>query len=200
MPELQHAVDDVAAPELAADSVDMLDGAVDGQADFALETDLQVQDAVAALQQVDGIAPERWQSLDSGGRLEVLQNVEEQMAAIQGRPSVEVTPSELGAGTYGAFDGQRIMVNAADLNGDQPVGEFVDTIVHEGRHAYQNYAVDHPGFVTDAAVVGAWADNMAPGNYLSAEQYGQELYASQPVEADAWNYASRVIDGLGLPR
>jgi len=41
---------------------------------------------------------------------------------------------------------------------------------------------------------------MEPGQYLSAEDYGLEAYAAQPIEADAWAYAGRIAQGLGLPR
>ena len=77
-------------------------------------------------------------------------------------------------------------------DGGAPVQELVDTVVHEGRHAFQHYAVEHPGVVTDEHVVQAWAANMAPGGYLSAEEFGQRRYQSQPIEADAWSYAARI--------
>jgi hypothetical protein len=169
---------------------------VDGEADLQMETDLQVADAVERLQQIESIQPDVWQSLDSAGRLEGLQSVETQMAAVQGRPELEVTPSDLGPSTYGAFDGERLLVNANDLEGVMPVGEFVDTIVHEGRHAYQQFAVQNPGTIADSATLAAWADNMQPGGYLSAEMYGQEAYESQPIEADAWAYAGRITGRL----
>lgn len=189
----------VAADDAQLDQADAT-GTVDGQADVTVETDLQVQEATAALGAMDELAPAAWQTLDAGDRLAALQAVEEQMAAIQGRPSVAVVPEALPAGTFGAFDGERITVNTDHLEEEMPVGEFVDTIVHEGRHAYQAYAVEHPAVVTDSALVQAWADNMAPGNYLSAELYGQELYQRQPIEADAWSYAGRIGANLGLPR
>ncbi len=37
---------------------------------------------------------------------------------------------------------------------------------------------------------------MAPGGYLTPDLYGQELYQSQPIEADAWAYAGRVRQAL----
>jgi hypothetical protein len=185
---------------LQENDADDATGAVDGQADVALETDLQVQDATAAIEAMDDLFPGAWQTLDAGDRLTALQDVVDQMAAIQGRPGVKVVPGAMPQGAFGAFDGEQITVNAAHLEGDMPVGEFVDTIVHEGRHAYQAYAVEHPGAVTDSALVASWAENMAPGNYLNAEQYGQELYQNQPIEADAWSYAGRITANLGLPR
>jgi hypothetical protein len=70
----------------------------------------------------------------------------------------------------------------------------VDTIAHEGRHAYQHYAIEHPGFHPDAAQTSAWAANFH--NYLTAEQYGFEAYRNQPVEADAWAFGQAIRDRL----
>ena len=181
---------------MEGDDAGTLDTPVDGDADFDRDTSLQIHEAVESLQQVETIEPSVWASLDADARLEVLQNVEERMAAIQGRPTVEVTSMPMGQNTFGGYDGARISLNADHLASDMPVEEFVNTIVHEGRHAYQDYAVHHPGFVTNQAVVDSWAENMVPGNYLTAEEYGQALYASQPIEADAWAYADRITRGL----
>lgn len=173
------------------------DVGVDAETAFALETSQQIQDATQQLSQIEGLNPQNWAVLDSSSRLEVLQNVEDRMATIQGRPAVEIKPTELSPGTYGYYDGQGITINAADLNGNQMhISEFVDTIVHEGRHAYQDFAIANPGTVSDPAIVAAWAENMQPGNYLTAEDYGQEAYLNQPVEADAWNYAGQVTAAL----
>jgi hypothetical protein len=169
----------------------------DAETSFALDTSQQIQDGVQQLSQIEGLNPQNWAALDSSSRLEVLQNVEDRMATIQGRPAIEITPAELSPGTYGYYDGQCITINAADLDNNQmQVQEFVDTIVHEGRHAYQDYAIKNPGAVSDPAVVVAWAENFQPGNYLTAEEYGQEAYLDQPVEADAWNYAGLVTSAL----
>lgn len=176
-------------------------GAVDLQTDFQLQTDLQVQDAVESLQQLDGIRPDAWAALDAAGRLETLQDVEQRMAEIQGRPPVEVMAEDMDPNTYGGWDGSLIRLNAQHLaSSDMPVAEVVNTIIHEGRHAYQDYAVAHPGFVPDGAVVAAWAVNMHPGNYLRLEDYGPLFYGGQPVEADAWEYAGRVTTALGTTK
>lgn len=167
---------------------------VDGQTDFELETQLQVQDAVSSIQQVEGLDPESWQQLDSDARTEILQDIEGRMAEIQGREAVPVVAADMGPATYGGFDGTSIRLNADHLASDMPVEEFIDTIVHEGRHAYQYHAVDTPGFVADNAVVSAWAENR--DNYLTAEEYGQEIYTSQPLEADAWEYAGQITNAL----
>lgn len=162
--------------------------------DFEIQTDVQVQQAVDEINQIEEIRPEVWQNLEAGERLAVLQSIEDRMAAIQARPAVTVSAHEMDASTFGGWNGQAIELNAAHLASDMSVSEFVDTIVHEGRHAFQDYAIQNPGVVSDASIVNAWAENRE--NYLRAEEYGQELYMAQPLEADAWAYAGRITSAL----
>lgn len=186
----QDEVSEQPAPEI-------MDVEPDQDISFALETDRQVQDAAEQLRDIKEINQENWIAMDTSDRLSVLQSIESRMAAIQGRPAVEVTPIELEPGSFGYFDGQGIALNSSDLAGDQmDVREFADTIVHEGRHAYQSYAIQNPGFVQNQEVVNAWEANLLPGNYLRAEDYGQEAYLSQSIEADAWSYADQVTSAI----
>lgn len=174
-----------APPEIAEDT----------QVEFEIQTDVQVQQAVDEISQVEGIQPEVWQNLEPNERLGVLQSIEDRMAAIQGRPPAALDAHEMDAGTFGGWNGESIAINSAHLASEMPVGEFVDTIVHEGRHAFQDHAIENPGVVSDANTVTAWQENRA--NYLGAEEYGQELYMAQPLEADAWSYANRISSGIG---
>lgn len=166
--------------------------------DTQMNDSLQIGDAVTTLGQMPEIQPENWGQLDASERLSVLQDIENHMADIQGRPPVSVQMEALPQNLYGGWDGQSITLNSGHLESDMPVGEFVDTIVHEGRHAYQSFAVANPGVVSDTELVSAWQENMIPGNYLTAEDYGQEAYQTQPIEADAWNYASQIRQALGI--
>jgi len=157
-------------------------------------TSVQEQQAVSELSQIDEISPESWSELDETERLQVAQDIEDTMANIQGRPAQEVVVDpNLEPGTYGGYDGNCIRVSEWSLQSNDSK-EFVDTIVHEGRHAYQDYAVQNPGFDPNEKEVAGWAENF--NNYLDPQTYGQEAYASQPVEADAWNYGSQVASSL----
>jgi hypothetical protein len=161
--------------------------------DSGSEINLQVEEASERLSNFPEIQSENWEQLDEIQRLETLQNVEDQMAEIQGRPALLIQPTDLPANTFGQYDGKNIQINSNTImDTSMPVNEFVDTIVHEGRHAYQDYAIQNPGFETDLNKVDQWAENFEPGNYLAPEEFGQEIYMNQPVEADAWGYASRI--------
>ena len=173
-------------------STDM--GTEESVTDAQVLTELQMEEAIGSLQQVEGLQPEVWGQLDETERLQVLQDVENRMAAIQGRPPVSIKAEPMEPGVYGGYvRGEGIILGQEHLTSDD-IHEITDTIVHEGRHAYQDYAVQTPDFLADVELVELWRDNW--NNYLTAEEYGQELYALQPIEADAWEYGARIADAL----
>jgi hypothetical protein len=187
---------DGAAPEDEETLEDTSQQETDSIASFEQDPEQHVNAAVESLQEVEGIQSDAWQELEPGERLEALQEVENRMAELQGREPLTIRTEPMESGSFGYYDGQSITVNENDLAGtEMPVHEFVDTVVHEGRHAYQDHAISNPGTV-DEGVASAWAENMKPGNYLTAEEYGQEAYANQPIEADAWNYGSSIAGSL----
>ena len=196
VPEVSQTPEEM--PEPPTDTADdtSAQGSEDAPTDLDIESVQQIREAADSFRQMEELDPGAWQALDGGQRLEALQTIEDRVAAIQGRPSVQVSAEPMEPDTFGGWDGQGISLNAAPLESDMPVEEFLNTIVHEGRHAYQDYAVQNPGVVADQNIVNNWADNMEPGHYLSAEDYGQEIYATQAVEADAWRYADRLTNAM----
>lgn len=169
-----------------------------GQASFQAQTEAQIQGAADSLSQVESLRPETWQQLDARERLAVLLDIENRMATVQGRPTVSVRAQPMPPGVFGGYThGEGITVSEEHLASDD-IRELVDSIVHEGRHAYQDHALQTPGFVSDANLVETWRNNWE--NYLTAEEYGQELYESQPIEHDAWQYAARITETLFGPK
>ena len=117
------------------------------------------------------------------------------MAEAQGRPGAQVRVEKMLPQVGGEFrvDTGSIVINQHHLRtGD--AREVANTIVHEGRHAYQHYAVEHSGTHPDPGQVAAWKRNFE--HYLTADRYGYELYRAQPLESDAWQYAEEVINSL----
>ncbi len=93
----------------------------------------------------------------------------------------------------GAFSpgSKRIELNARLLNESNP-RNLMETIMHESRHAYQDYAVNHPEKVSvDPRTIAIWDYNFK--HYISAE-YDYEAYYHQPVEADANDFANRMYE------
>lgn len=125
-----------------------------------------------------------WQAMDAGERLQALQEIENRAALEQGREALEVaadpfcddegTPK---GGVYGEYDGEKLYVNEylVNDNGFYDHGDIIpqsdvnvqlmDTVLHEGRHAFQDYAVANPG-AYDAAETARFEVNNEPGNYI----------------------------------
>lgn len=89
-----------------------------------------------------------------------------------------------------------LTVDADNPNFEACVREVLDTIVHELRHAVQHKAIEQDGYwnVDEQRRI-AWANNMAPGNYIrpSVDFKG---YVNQPVEADSATFAAQVLQGV----
>jgi len=158
---------------------------------------LQETKVVEELRMVEGINPVDWKDMSEYERLEILQDVEERVARVQGRPPAHVATYAATPGEFGYYnpDTNEINISSNSLKNDD-VKEVVDTLIHEGRHAYQHYAVEHPDIHSDRQEVAAWAINLQKDHYLSADRYGQELYQTQPVEKDAWRYAQTIINEI----
>lgn len=183
------AVQEVLAtqPELVA--VNSAQGVVD----FKSPKD---QQALDALSQIKEIQPDNWENLSEGEKRVALQKVETQMAEIQGRPSAELKVAKCKPGELGRYDGQtNQIVIAEDSFKKDGVKELVNTTVHEGRHAFQQYAIQHPEAHDNSAEIEAWRENLKPGNYIRPE-VNFPGYLRQPVEADAWAHGDRVANTL----
>jgi hypothetical protein len=155
----------------------------------------QIDRGIEALWDMEALWPAVWERLSVEERLSALQEVEQRLAAVEGRPAVEVVAAVLGPHTNGEYDFREIRISAERLSQDDVAG-LVETVAHEGRHCYQHYAIWYPWRHHDQAEVQAWRVNFEPGNYLTADKYGYELYRNQPIEADAWAFAEAIRKGL----
>ncbi len=160
------------------------------------DRDREVAEGAVALAGVEGLAPRTWEHLTDTERTEVLQEAERRLAAIEGRPAAPIVVQEMAPGLNGYFEPATgvLHINQALVSDPNDLAKTVDTVAHEGRHAYQHHVVDHPAADTDAGELAAWTVNF--GNYLDAEHYGYELYRHQPVEEDAWAFGDGIRDAL----
>ncbi|MCD7885097.1 MAG: hypothetical protein LUI87_15575 [Lachnospiraceae bacterium] len=92
------------------------------------------------------------------------------------------------------FNVSYLMVDKDNEKFKYIVKEFLDTIVHELRHAVQHRAVEEPGFwdVSDERRA-EWAYNMQ--HYIKAET-DIKAYAKQPIENDAASFAAMALEGM----
>ncbi|MCD7824131.1 MAG: hypothetical protein LUG86_08995 [Oscillospiraceae bacterium] len=92
------------------------------------------------------------------------------------------------------FNVAYLMVDKSHEKFEYIVKEFLDTIVHELRHAVQDKAINTPGFwdISDERRK-AWADNMQ--HYINPK-VDIKAYAKQPVENDAASFAAMALEGM----
>lgn len=139
-----------------------------------------------------------WEGLNDLGKMRELQGLEDNLANIEGREPVEVIPEKpsflekfrswiTGGVTMGYYDPStnKIYINSDLLKDPQGSKALVDTIAHEGIHAYQNACINGEASHHNPVEVEQWRENFK--NYLSADIYGYEMYRNQPVEVIAFD-------------
>lgn len=153
---------------------------------------------------------ENWTEMDIDERLNAVQNLENEAAAIAHRPPMQVRYEQLGEGHLGYQNREGLTINATYLISDRP-GDYVetlDTVIHEGRHAYQseNIALAESGkpvIEQNTEWVKAWQVNMLELGYSDPDRFsfdglGFERYYTQPIEVDARAFAAQAIHEMGL--
>lgn len=149
---------------------------------------------------------ENWASLELAEKEGVLNALEERIAEIECRPACPVRLAELGENVLGGYNpySKDITINsryveAADF---ESYREVIDTLVHEGRHAYQDYNVNVAEIHPRHSEVVSWAETMEGGKWGywgdCSSVLGQRLYEQQSIEIDARNFARDVLDKLNL--
>lgn len=145
------------------------------------------------------LTDETWRRLETGEKMAILQAIENETAVRENRQPCVLVPeyipsSEEEGITMGYYSrGTRLItINTEQL---APPGkysndyrEMVDTVLHEGRHAYQHQAVLGEIEHDDKEELAAWAENMKPGHYISYERNPRGYY-NQPIERDARSFA-----------
>ncbi len=148
-----------------------------------------------------GLTQNDWGSASPDQRLVSLQELENQLSDQQQRHTCEIriyagNPSEYGY--YSAKDPEHLYLNQSLLEDASSLKAAVETVAHEGRHAYQDHCIcypeDHPEI--DQARIDLWRDNFA--NYVPPDvDYAK--YRSQPIEVDAFDYEVSISEALNIP-
>ena len=169
------------------------------------------------IENMDGLRYENWTTLSEEQKLELLNDVEQTQARIEHRDAMTVELEDMPMDYFGYQDSNnnRIVLNRSHILSDNPFlhRESIDTIVHEGRHAYQHYNVEVRTIHESEAEVESWRRNFSNTEYGYYQARGQKiyipledgsveemsdrrLYEYQPVEIDARNFASDVMSKL----
>ena len=158
---------------------------------------IQIEEISDMMTCMDGLEFSEWKELSYEERMEVLQKVEFKIAEIAHRPPCHVSSKNLGEGHYGYYTpGTCNLVVNSDVissNSFSDYKETLDTLIHEGRHAYQDYNLNEREVHPRSGDVSNWKLNEERFGYQDAEHCGFKAYVLQPVEADANAFAEDVI-------
>lgn len=225
-------IETISDSEIVKDSVESLDdntnetnesySEIEGSLE-SLQSKLETTEIVTDLEMVEGIADyletveeikfENWCKLSLEQKKDVLNRIEQHVAAIEHRPALRVDIEEMKPKTMGYQSASRhkIALNSLYVNSNNPNvhREVIDTILHEGRHAYQHYNVDVKCIHESAAEVSTWRENFYDPELKYYQSTGQRimiryndgrlhnvdyrLYYQQPVETDARNFAKDIM-------
>ncbi len=171
----------------------------------------QIEQVSDTLSEMSEFQIENWERMDLNERIEALNTLESRIAEIEHRPACPVYSEYMGSvqiqgghvyGRLGGFNPETkdITLNSEMLASNDPAAlrETLDTIVHEGRHAYQDYNVNECEVHPRHAEIISWSETMEGGKWGycggSSTLLGQRLYEQQSIEIDARNFAADVLD------
>lgn len=146
------------------------------------------------LTEIDEIKYENWIELAYEDRQVVLQELEYHIAEIEHREPCQLNFRVMDEGNLGAFspESKDITINSryvisCDFHDYK---EMLDTLIHEGRHAYQDYNIATREVHSDGNITNEWSYNF--DNYISPN-WDFQAYYTQPVEQDAREFAEDVL-------
>ena len=155
--------------------------------------------AIKALNSMSGIfSSSNWSRMSPNQRENALNTLAKEAGKayrtdIKGIRTFDAPPNERG---YYRSDGY-LYINSDCLTDVSNRMDALDTIFHEGRHAFQHAAILEPsrhGITSEQAR--KWKDNF--DHYLRPERFGYDRYHNQPVEADAYSFAENIIKRGGI--
>lgn len=142
----------------------------------------------------------QWKNMTDAQCLSALQELENRVAAREGRPAMRVCmmPSQQERpGLNGYYiDGQRslFLTRRFLANRKNPIfgvkaGEVINTVLHEGRHAFQHEAVRGNVKNISRATMLRWGISFQDYHGGNGGDVEAALYYAQPVEMDARRFA-----------
>lgn len=167
----------------------------------------QVEMISDLLNGMDELNPFSWSGLSVEQRVDVLNSIDEKIAGITKRTPCRIEAVELEDNLNGlAFPDGRIYLNRRLLNDCSRAGlsQCLETLLHEGRHAYQNYNLNVRVVEQNSERVESWRLNHEMGyedgesGLFDYKDMGFKRYLTQPVEVDARVFAESVLDKLDL--
>lgn len=147
---------------------------------------------------------ENWQALELSEKMSVLNELEGRIADIEHRNACPIRAVRMPSHLFGGYspESKSIDINASYIEQSgydyNMYREVLDTLIHEGRHAYQDYNVNVCEIHPRHSEVSSWAETMEGGKWGyhgdTSTLLGQRLYEQQSIEIDARNFAMDVLD------
>ena len=205
-----HAID--ANPEVAellGDSVEYFDSKY-----LEAPNDIEQAEIISdSMTSISGVDYQTWSSLSLEDKASVLQEIECVAAAIEHRPAcrVEFKPIQQEYGHYNcrcspemtreqiveSLKGERVITISSEYldNSFESYKEALNTVIHEGRHVYQEYNLYEREVHPSEGELRNWRMNEFYYKYQPGDDtwVGMKLYDMQPLETDANKFSIDVI-------
>jgi hypothetical protein len=142
--------------------------------------------------------PEYWKRMTLDKRVQLLQDLENDQASKSGRSpyTIKAVPMErLGQCGSAKHDIREIHVNEAHIQHNNFEFVAIDTVAHEGRHAYQNDVIENRIKHQNIEQAQIWKENADV--YVSNTEKMFLIYYNQPIERDAQDHAYNVMNEIG---
>lgn len=166
--------------------------------------EIQVQEISEAFLEFPELQYDNWRELEPEERIDVLQQLEAEVARIEHRDMIPIRMEDLGDHIYGRYSPQTndITINRSLLESGtrEDYLEAMDTYFHEGRHAYQYYNLMKEQVEPNSQLCESWDINLNVLGYNSGDYglFGYEEYYTQPIEVDARVFAEAAMTKLDL--
>lgn len=148
---------------------------------------------------MDDFQTKNWSRLSEKERLNRLQSLENDMAKEQGRVARKVEPRPTNyCGWYDREQPDKLFINQDYLDRRLPCDQYdaMNTVIHEGRHAYQHDCVEGKIHTSPEKpeTLSMWSKNNTNEIYLDTDDFSR--YRFQPIEADANDYADKKMESF----
>ncbi len=139
-----------------------------------------------------------WQNYSPNKRLKILQALEKKMAKKLHRPVLPViVDPQLDQNCFGLFEvknnKEHIFINENLLYVHELRFFALETIIHEGRHAYQYYIINKKHISPFNFKAKQWRKNWQ--GYFTANE-NKTIYSMQAVERDAQKFTIKMLKSL----
>lgn len=166
---------------------------------------VQIEQVSDVLSECQELRFENWIRLTDDQKEAVMNQLEERIAEIECRPPCPVSFKEMEPDLWGGYRPAYKDIGLSDRlldNTPEMYAELIDTLIHEGRHAYQDYNLHVQEVHPRHAEVESWRDTWGNGEgkweYWNdcRTELGARLYDQQSIEIDARNFAGDVMNSL----